>query len=425
MADRLHPTGMDIDGGRLRADLEANAEFGAIDTAEGRGRTVRCATAADRAARDYLVERLEDAALAVSVDAVGNVAGRYEPPGCDPEAPAVASGSHLDSVPEGGIFDGPLGVYAALESVRAIAEAGRPLARPIEVVCFTEEEGGRFSNGVLGSTVATGMKPVEQALGRTDADGVTLESALGEIGYLGDGRLDAAGWDAWLELHVEQDTRLEDLEVPVGIVDTITGIAHCRAVLTGEANHAGATPMPGRRDALAAAAEVVLDLERAANEVVANESASAVGTVGRLEVSPNATNVVPGRVELGVDIRDVRADTMSELVEAVRESLHRVAAARGVETAFEQVLDLAPTPMADRCRTALRRAGERLGLETVELHSQAAHDTVNVAAVTDAGMLFAPSRNGVSHSPLEWTDWADCARATGVLAEGLATLAER
>jgi len=416
--------GMDlpVDADRLRADIEANAAFGRIDTAEGRGRTVLVGTEADRTARERLVDRLEAAGLAVAVDAVGNVAGTWTPPSADPEAAPVAAGSHLDSVPEGGIFDGPLGVYGALEAVRAMQDAGAEPERPVTVVSFTEEEGQRF-RGLLGSAVATGNRGIEEALAETDDDGVSLEAALEGIGFRGEGRIDAAGWEAWYELHVEQDTTLERAGVPVGVVTDITGITHCEAAVEGEANHAGATPMGGRTDALCAAAEFVLDVERAANGVVADASGTAVGTVGSLSVSPNATNVVPGRVEMGVDVRDVRYESMETIAAAARESLDRIGRERGVETEFARPFDLRPTPMSDRLREAAHAAGEAAGVETTDLHSGAAHDTMHVADATDASLLFAPSRDGISHNPREWTDWDDCATATRLMAGAIASVA--
>jgi N-carbamoyl-L-amino-acid hydrolase len=413
---------LSVNESRLREDIERNAEFGAVDVPEGRGRTVLTGTEANRCARDYLVDRLEDAGLDVRVDGAGNVVGRWSPPGTEDAAP-VASGSHLDSVPEGGIFDGPLGVYAALEAVRAMRDAGVSPERPVEVVSFTEEEGGRFAAGLLGSSVAAGRRSVEDALDLRDDDGVRLADALADIGYRGEGRLDAAAWDAWVELHVEQGERLEDADVPVGVVSTITGITHCEVSVAGEANHAGSTPMGDRTDALAAASEFVLDAERAATERVAADSPTAVGTVGSLDVSPNATNVVPGRVEMGLDVRDVDAGSMDALVDRARASLARLERERGVETSLERPFDLAPTPMDDRCREALGAAGDAAGVEMLDMHSGAVHDTLHVADVTDAGMLFAPSRDGISHNPREWTDWDDCATATSVLAGALARLA--
>jgi len=414
-----------VDADRLREDIAANAAFGRIadDDPERRGRTNRTGTEANRAARDRLVERFEDADLDVSVDAVGNLVGTWTPDSADPDAAPVASGSHLDSVPEGGIFDGPLGVYAPLEAVRAMRDAEVEPARPVAVVSFTEEEGATFGDGLLGSSVATGVTSVDEALALEDDAGETLGEALDRIGYRGDDAIDPASWAAFYELHVEQDTVLEEAGADAGVVTTITGITHCEATIEGEANHAGATAMGDRTDALAAASEFVLDVEAAANEVVDRSSDSAVGTVGSLTVSPNATNVVPGRVEAGVDVRDVEAESMEAIVDAARDSLDRLERERGVETAFERPFDVAPTPMSDRLRDAAHDAADAAGLTAIDLHSGAAHDAMRVARVTDASLLFAPSRDGISHNPREWTDWADCAAATEVLAGALARVA--
>ncbi len=219
---------MEIDGERLRHDIETNATFGATAADEGRGRTVLTGSEADRRAREHFIERLEDAGLDVRVDAVGNIAGRWTPPQCDPGAAPVAFGSHLDSVPRGGIFDGPLGTYGALEGVRAMQEAGAAPDRPVEVVCFTEEEGARFGIGTLGSSVATGRLDATDALELTDDEGVTLGERLEGIGFDGDAEIGAAGWDAWAELHIEQGTRLTAADAGVGVVESITGITNCR-----------------------------------------------------------------------------------------------------------------------------------------------------------------------------------------------------
>ena len=421
MAERVADA---VDPDRLREDVETTGAFGATvrDPPERWGRTVRCGTDPNRRAREYLLDRLEAAGCEVRVDAVGNVAGRWTPPSAAPEAAPIAAGSHLDSVPEGGIFDGPLGVYAALEAVRAMQDAGAEPERPVEVVSFTEEEGARFADGLLGSSVAAGARSVEDALGMRDEDGTTLEAALEAIGFRGEGRLDAAGWDGWLELHVEQHTQLENADVPAGVVTDVTGITHCEVTVEGEPNHAGTTPMAARTDALASASDVVLAVEAAAADRATVDPA-AVGTVGGLEVAPNATNVVPGRVELEVDVRSVETDSIERVVAATRAALEEVADERGVETDFARPFDLERTSLADRCRAALRRAGDRAGVPTRSLHSGAAHDSMHVADVTDAGMLFAPSRDGVSHNPREWTDWTDCAAATRVFAGAVAALA--
>lgn len=414
-----------VDDDRLRADIEATAAFGAVDTEDpdARGRTNRTGSAANRQARDYLSERLREAGLSVAVDPVGNIAGTWVPDGVDPDAAPVASGSHLDSVPEGGIFDGPLGVYAALEAVRALRDAEADLDRPVTVVSFTEEEGATFGDGLLGSSVATGATSVEAAHALTDDDGRSLGEALSEIGYRGEGVVDPSRWDGFLELHVEQNTVLEAAGATVGVVTTITGITHCAATVAGEADHAGATAMADRTDALAAAAEFVGDVERAAGETADRLDSAAVGTVGSLTVSPNATNVIPGRVRAGVDIRDVTAEGIERVVSAARDSLARLERDRGVETTFDRHFDVAPTPMSDRLREAAHAAAADCTVESIDLPSGAAHDAMRVADATDAALLFAPSRGGYSHSPREWTDWTDCARATEVLAGAIAAAA--
>ncbi|MFC7205383.1 Zn-dependent hydrolase [Haloferax namakaokahaiae] len=413
---------MHINQQRLRSDIESNAEFGAVPTEEGRGRTVLTGSEPDRRAREFFCERLRDAGLEITIDEVGNIVGRWVPESADPDAASVATGSHLDSVPEGGIFDGPLGVYAALESVRAMQDAGVEPVRPVEVVNFTEEEGQRFGGGLIGSAVAVGEMSVEEALQIEDEDGIPLGDALADIGYRGEAQLDASRWDSWIELHIEQSERLEDANVPAGVVTSIVGLSRCNVEITGEANHAGSTLMDERSDALTAASEFILDVERATNERGA-VSETAVGTVGKLEVSPNAPNVIPGTVSLTIDVRDVDYDSIEYIIDEARASLAEIEDERPVETSLEHPWNRQPIEMSERCRAALHEAGEDAGLDTLDLHSGAGHDTMHIAEVTDAALLFAPSRDGISHNPLEWTDWDDCAEATRVLAGAIASLA--
>ncbi|WP_411966247.1 Zn-dependent hydrolase [Haloferax sp. YSMS24] len=413
---------MRVNQQRLRSDIESNAEFGAVPTDEGRGRTVLTGSEPDRRAREFFCERLRDAGLSIHIDEVGNIVGRWVPESADPDAAPVATGSHLDSVPEGGIFDGPLGVYAGLESIRAMQDAGVEPVRPVEVVNFTEEEGQRFGGGLVGSAVAIGEMSSAEALAIEDADGIPLGDALADIGFRGEGRIDASAWDAWIELHIEQSERLEDASVPAGVVTSIVGLSRCAVEITGEADHAGSTLMDDRSDALAAASEFVLDVERATNE--RNQtSETAVGTVGKLDVSPNAPNVIAGKATLTVDVRDVDYGSIEYIIDAARQSLARLEDERPVETTLEHPWDRHPVEMSERCRTALHDAGSAANLDTLDMHSGAGHDTMHVADVTDAALLFAPSRDGISHNPLEWTDWDDCADATRVLAGALARLA--
>lgn len=408
---------------RLREDILSTAEFGKLTDEDGYGRTVLTGTEPNKQAREYFVERARDIGLDIRIDEVGNIAGRWVPENADPHIPPVAAGSHLDSVTAGGIFDGVLGVYAALEAIRALQAADITPNRPIEVVSFTEEEGGRFSDGVLGSSVAIGERSVDDALALTDSNGVSLDEALEQIGFKGEGRLDATAWDSWLELHVEQSTELEKAGVPAGIVTHITGTIRCHIEVIGEANHAGTTSMMERTDALTAASELALEVESVTRDIVDSQSETAVGTVGQFDVAPNSINVIPGKVDLGIDIRDVEYDAMEQIVSTVKDCLTRLETERGVKTTFERPYDIKPVPMSDRCVTVLHDAAATVGLDTLDLHSGAGHDTMHIAKVTDAGLIFAPSRGGHSHNSAEWTDWHDCAAVTRLLATGLAELA--
>ncbi|WP_083898828.1 M20 family metallo-hydrolase [Natronococcus jeotgali] len=412
-----------VDEDRLRADIMQTAEFGSVPVEEGNCRTVLTGTEANKQAREYFVEKLEERELEVSVDAVGNITGRWVPDNVNPATRSVATGSHLDSVIDGGMFDGVLGVYAGLEAIRAMQDAELSPSLPLEVVAFTEEEGGRFSDGVLGSSVAIGDCSVADALTTTDNAGVTLGEALEEIGFKGEQRLDATEWNSWFELHVEQGTRLEEASASAGIVTHITGTVRCHIDILGEANHAGTTSMESRIDALTAASELALEIESVTNEIVKTHSETAVGTVGQFDVEPGSINVIPGSVHLGVDIRDVECESMERIVSSVRQCLDRLEDERDVETTFSRPYDIEPISMSKRCIEALHSAATRAEISTIELHSGAGHDTMHIAKATDTGLIFAPSEGGYSHSAAEWTDWGDCATSTRLLAGALYDLA--
>lgn len=411
---------MDVSAERLRYDIESNATFGSNPTVDGRGRTVLTGTDADRRAREFLCKRLRDADLDVRIDPVGNVVGRWTPASADPASPPVTTGSHLDSVPDGGIFDGPLGVYAGLEAIRSMQDAGFEPSCPIEVVSFTEEEGQRFGGGLIGSMVAAGAMTIEDALAIEDDAGQSLGNALTDIGFRGDGHVDAREWDAWIELHVEQSSRLVEADATVGVVTTIVGLSRCVVEIVGQADHAGTTTMAERSDALVAAAEFVTAIERAAAQHGSPDDL--VATVGKLEVTPNAPNVIPGKVTLTIDIRAEDDDQIESIIDRARQSLDQIQSERPVDTRLDHAWERPPVTMSSRCRTALHDAADDVGLAAIDLHSGAGHDTMHVADVTDAAMLFAPSRGGASHNPSEWTDWTDCAAASQVLAVALADL---
>lgn len=413
---------MDVDRNRLRRNIRETAAFGAIESVDGHGRTVLTGSDADRDAREYFIDQLESAGMSVRIDPVGTIAGRWTPADVDPDATPIALGSHLDSVPQGGIFDGPLGVYGALEAIRTIQESDFSPGRPFEVISFTEEEGGRFGIGTLGSSVATGELTVEEALTLEDDEGNTLADRLSSIGFRGDDRIDPVEWNAWLELHIEQGTRLESSGTSVGIVGTITGITNCRVVIEGESDHAGSTPMNERADALVAAGVFSRRVSETAS-ALAKEHPAAVATVGKHVVEPNVRNVIPGRVTMELDIRGVSRATMEKLVEGVRSELDEIKRTYPVETQIDRFRDDAPCEMSERCITAAAAAADTADVSDQRLHSAAMHDTANIVECTDAGLLFAPSKNGISHTPREWTEWDECAAATRVLTGAAARLA--
>jgi allantoate deiminase len=354
---------------------------------------------------------LEEAGLEVSRDAAGNLYGRLV--GTRPELPEAWSGSHLDTVPAGGRFDGALGVVAAIEAVGSL----EPGERSVTVVAFRDEEGVRFGGGCFGSRAVCGrLDPHE--LEKRDADGVTVGQALAALG------LDPPQSEGWLggrvgsfvELHIEQGPRLLELGAPLGVVTAIVGTSGTRVTFAGRAGHAGTTPMNRRRDALVAAADFVLTVHR-----LALEHDDLVATVGQLEVDPGAPNVIPERVALTADVRAAAIDTaLAEVQEIAAECADR----NGCTVETERLWLYPPAPMQDPPRGALLDAVRALGMQPVELDSRAGHDAAVLAqAGVSSAMLFVRSgAGGVSHSPDEWSDPDDVALAVQVLSKALEQL---
>lgn len=406
---------VEINEQRLWNLVETFGEIGAVND-EAMMRVT--GSEADRQARDEIVHRFEMAGLTVGVDSVGNIVGRRE--GSRDLSPVMA-GSHVDTVPMGGRFDGTAGVLTALEAVMALDETGVETERPIALIVFTEEEGTRFGTGLLGSLVATEKLSVEEALALEDRDGVTLASALDEIGYRGDEELGLSDAAAFLELHVEQGPILYETDTPIGIVESVAGISHHRVTYTGEANHAGNTPMGHRHDAFAGAAEFAVKLETTAQEY-AKRSAT-VGTVGSCLVEPNGTNVIPGRTELGVDIRDTNSETLEAIIDSAKDYATEVAKNRDLTVTWQTLLEVQPTEMSAVVRTELKAACRTKDVGFRSMVSGAGHDAMNVADIAPTGMLFVPSVDGISHAPEEYTRPADLTTGADVLAKALQRLA--
>jgi allantoate deiminase len=400
----------------MMTELEALSRIGR--TASG-GVTRLGLTPENAAAKELVAGWMGEAGLAVRYDAAANLIGRLGGDG-----PAIVLASHLDSVIEGGRFDGPMGVIIALEVARLLADKKGELAHPVEVIAFSDEEGTRFGTGFFGSRAMLGTLP-PGVLDRQDRNGVTVAQAMEELGYpphkIGGAARHPAEMAAYLEAHVEQGAVLDQLGYPVGVVTGIAGPAHLQATLQGRADHAGATPMSLRKDPLVAAAQVILAAEKLAQEV----SPTAVATVGKVWVAPGAVNVIPELAGFSLDIRDVEKATRDGLIESILAVLQEVCAARQIEWAVEEHLRVDPVPLSSRVQDSLARACREAGVPVHKMPSGAGHDAMVFAPLVETGMLFVRSRGGVSHSPAEQTDEADIAVAAEVLWRAVTDLALR
>jgi len=390
----------------LAADLEEAARIGADD-----GGVSRFAWTPELAqANEWLVGRLQELGLETEIDAAGNVLGRWE----EGEGTAVLVGSHLDTVPRGGRYDGALGVLAALEVVRTLKHEGISLRRPLWIVSFNDEEGSRFQTGMLGSRAFIGDLDPEDWRRRGVADAM----AAGGFDFerLGEAKaVDRVG--AYLELHIEQGPVLEQEGLDLGIVSGIAGLLGFRVRLSGEANHAGTTPMASRRDALAGASRIVLELRdeaRSRGDMTAN--------VGILTVAPGGFNVIPGTAEFTIDARAGDADTFARAEKFVRDTLERVAAEEQLELEVTKTHRKPPTPLDPELQDLLAQGAAAEGATARSMPSGAGHDAMVLAKHVPAAMLFVPSRAGISHSPDEYTSPEQCELGARVLARAVRAL---
>ncbi len=405
---------MRIDARRLEASMEA---LGRIGATPGGGLTRLALSDEDRRGRDLLVQWMREAGLAVTVDRMGNIVGLR--PGTE-ALPPVLVGSHADSVPTGGQYDGQLGVLCALEVIRAMNDAGVRTRHPVGMVIFTNEEGARFQPAMLGSGVLAGKIPLEEAYQARDRDGVRLVDALERIGYLGPEPCAPRPLRAYLELHIEQGPVLEEEGFPVGVVEGIVAISWSRLTLRGVQDHAGPTPMRVRHDALVAAAEVV----RGVREIPRHLGGDMVATVGRLDVSPNITNAIPGRVSLSIDIRDPEEARITRALGIVDRLVRDAARREGVAYELEHYWQVPRTPFHPDVVEAVERAARQLGCRSRRILSGAGHDAQYMAAICPTGMVFVPSRGGRSHCEEEFTALADIEHGANTLLLAAAQLAE-
>lgn len=406
---------MRLDRVRFVDTMKTQATIGATD---GGGLHRLALSDADREVRDWFCEQLEAAGLDVRVDGFGNVFGRRE--GTDPDAAPVLVGSHLDSQPYGGIYDGALGVVAALEFVRTLNDEGIDTTHPIEIVNWTNEEGSRFQPTMHGSGIWAGAHDLETEYAKSDADGNTVEAELERIGYKGDAPIGPKEpYEAYLELHVEQGPYLDANDRDVGVVTGIVGLVWGAVTFRGTANHSGATPMHHREDALVAAADVITQVRR----IPGTLGERTVGTVGHVDVSPNSINVIPGEVTFTWGFRAPDDENVAAAHERVVREAEAAAEREGVDCEIEVRSRADSVAFDDRCVAAVRTAATELGYDHMDVFSGGVHDATHLSTVCDTGMVFAVSDDGKSHTEDEHTSWDDCYSAANTLANAALRIA--
>jgi beta-ureidopropionase / N-carbamoyl-L-amino-acid hydrolase len=397
-----------IDAMRLQSNLEHLAQIGRDP---GGGITRLGLSQAELDAHAYAAGLMKDAGLTVRIDAAGNVFGRREG---SAKLPVLLFGSHLDSVPHGGAYDGSLGAIGAIEVIRALNAGHVKTRHPLEIVVWTNEEGPHFGISAFGSSVAAGSVGPE-VLDRMDERGDTVADWLRRYGQdpakLASARIAPGSLAAILELHIEQGPNLEEKQIPIGVVQGIVGLRRWMCVATGAANHAGTTPMDRRHDALAAAARELL----AVRDSVRAETGSQVGTVGYMKAEPGAPNVIAGRVEFPYELRDLNAAKIEHMQERTQQRFAEIDHEEGTTTACSEVNHIEPALSDPAVMSAIREAARSAGLASVDLPSGAVHDAGEISRLAPMGMIFVPSHAGISHAPGEFTQPSDLANGDEIL----------
>jgi beta-ureidopropionase / N-carbamoyl-L-amino-acid hydrolase len=396
-----------VNSERLWDSLMRMAEIGATP----KGGVCRLAlTDLDRQGRNLFIRWCEEAGCRVSVDRMGNIFARR--PGRNPDAAPVLTGSHLDSQPTGGKFDGAYGVLAGLEVIRTLNDLGYETEAPVEVVCWTNEEGSRFSPAMVGSGVFAGVFDLDYGLGRPDnVTGVTMGAELERIGFAGPAPVGGRPVKAYFEAHIEQGPILEAAEKPIGIVTGAQGQRWYEITVTGMEAHAGPTPMKRRRDALVGASRMI----DAVNRIGHAHPPHACATVGFVQVSPNSRNTIPGRVFFTVDFRHPEDATLTAMDHELREACREAAAQLGLEAEVKEFWYFPPTPFDRDCVDAVRRAAAEFGYPHMDIISGAGHDAVYMAKVAPTAMVFVPCADGISHNEIEDAKPADLEMGCAVL----------
>ncbi|MBN8962969.1 MAG: Zn-dependent hydrolase [Rhizobiales bacterium] len=408
------PSNLQIDSGRLWGAIHDTAKFGA--TAKGGVRRLTLG-AEDKQVRDWFRNACEAAGLEVHVDALGSMFGLRK--GRDMSKPPLGIGSHLDTQPTGGKYDGILGTLAALEVVRTLNDAGIETETPLCIINWTNEEGSRFAPAMMASATYAGDYTTDDIWSRKDAAGITVKEALDGIGYRGEEPVGQRKLGAFLELHIEQGPLLEAEGKTVGVVDRGQGIIWYDGRVTGFESHAGTTPMPLRRDALSALSELTLTIEK----IALAHAPNAVATIGEVNIANPSRNVIPGEIAFTLDVRSPDAAVMDALDRDIRATLGEIAKRRRVEIALDQIWRKPPTIFDSKLVDAVQAAATELGYSYRRITSGAGHDACNVASVIPAAMIFVPCKDGISHNELEDATQADCSAGANVLLHAVLAVA--
>jgi N-carbamoyl-L-amino-acid hydrolase len=407
-------TNLKTNSDRLWATLMETAAFGGTP----KGGICRLALSdEDKAVRDWFVAAVREIGLEVAIDDLGSI--YVSRPGRDPSRAPIAFGSHLDTQPTGGKFDGVLGVLAGLEVMRTLQESEIETEAPLVLVNWTNEEGARFAPGMVASAVYAGEVEKDWALDRVDRDGIRFGDELRRIGYAGSEPVGARRFGAMVELHIEQGPLLEQDGLPIGVVTGAKGAVWADCVVTGRESHAGTTPMPVRADALMGFAEFALAIEAIARA----EGPDGVGTIGVAEAFPASRNTIPGEVRFTLDIRHPDLAGLDRMDGAVTAAAQRIEAARGVTIAIDRFWRKDPVVFDPRIAGAVKQAADDLGLPNRPITSGAGHDAVLTASVVPSAMIFVPCKDGISHNEVESATQADCAAGADVLLRTVLALA--
>jgi beta-ureidopropionase / N-carbamoyl-L-amino-acid hydrolase len=405
-------TNIRIDGERLWNSLMELAKIGATE----KGGVCRLAlTDLDRQARDLFRRWCEEAGCTVNVDKMGNMFARRS--GRDNTLPPVMTGSHIDSQPTGGKFDGAYGIMAGLEVLRTLKDFNYETQRPIEVAVWTNEEGSRFAPAMVASGVFAGVFDLDYGLSRKDVDGKSMGEELTRIGYAGSEAVGGRPVAAFFEAHIEQGPILEAEKKTIGVVNGAQGQRWYEVVLTGQEAHAGPTPMRRRKDALVGASRLVT----AVNKIGLDNQPYACATVGMMQVSPNSRNTIPGKVFFTIDFRHPSDETLSKMDAAIRAEAEKVCKEIGLELDFKQIWYSPPVKFAESCVSTVRTAAEDLGFQSMDIISGAGHDACYISRVAPTGMVFVPCENGISHNEVENATKEDLAAGCDVLLRAIVT----